>query len=427
MHLSVRTERKLIQATERSERFVLAEITAPVARHQGARPPVNLAFVLDRSGSMGGEKIRLARLAVEESIARLHEDDRFSIVVYDEHIDVVMPGSPATAESRRTALARLREIDARGSTNLAEGWLRGAGQVDDALSNEGVNRVLLLTDGLANVGITDRSELAHHAEELRKRGVSTTAFGVGNDFDEALLQAMAAAGGGHFYYIDTPASIADHITSEVGEALEVVAREVKLGVAAPKGVRVEALSPYPTTEKTGRTEIALGDLTSEEQREIVLRLEFPFGELGHEAVGIFDLADREDVLASSGVRLAWLYADQRANETQERDVAVDRAVAGIMAARARQEAVGRNRSGDFAGSLNLISGTIRDIRAFAHGDLQILALVDDLEREAPELAAPMPEMSRKVRYSQASYVLQSRSAEGKARKSASEPPARPKP
>jgi hypothetical protein len=87
--------------------------------------------------------------------------------------------------------------------------------------------------------------------ELRARGVSTTTFGVGDDFDEVLLQAMATAGGGHFYYIASAAAIQDLITSEVGETLDVVARDVVVEVAAPAGIQVESLSPYPTRERAG--------------------------------------------------------------------------------------------------------------------------------------------------------------------------------
>jgi uncharacterized protein YegL len=302
MTFHVRSDRHLVRPTHRSNRFVLVEVTAPPARAERVRPPVNLAFVLDRSGSMGGEKIRLAKQAIEEAVARLHDDDRFAIVTYDDHIDVVVPGTRATPDARRGALERLREIDARGSTNLGEGWLRGAEQVALALSQEGVNRCLLLTDGLANVGITDRDELARHAGELRTRGVSTTTFGVGADFDEVLLQAIASAGGGHFYFIATAASIRDHISSEVGETLEVVARGVTLEISAPEGVRVESLSPYPVRDGHGRTEVTLGDLTSEERVEVILRLNFPYGELGRTTGALFALSDRRPVERPPGAR-----------------------------------------------------------------------------------------------------------------------------
>ena len=270
-----RTDRRYIRTNGHSERFVLVEITAPPARKDQPRPPVNLAFVLDRSGSMAGDKIRLARAAVEASLARLHPTDRFALVTYDDQIDVVWPGSPATAEARQAALARLAEIDARGSTDLGGGWLRGCEQVASALSADGVNRCLLLTDGLANVGITDGNELTSHATELLARGVSTTTFGVGADFDEVLLSAMATAGGGNFYYISSAAQIADYVTSEVGEALEVVARDVAVELTTREDVAVESLTPYPVERHGARTVVRLGALVSEQVSQVVLRLKLP--------------------------------------------------------------------------------------------------------------------------------------------------------
>jgi Ca-activated chloride channel family protein len=413
MTFDVRPDRRLIRPTYRSNRFVLAEVTAPAARSERARPPVNLAFVLDRSGSMGGEKIRLAKQAVEEAIARLHDDDRFAIVVYDDKIDVVVPGTLATPDARRTALDRLREIDARGSTNLGEGWLRGAEQVALALSEEGVNRCLLLTDGLANVGITDRDALARHAGELRARGVSTTTFGVGEDFDEVLLQAMATAGGGHFYFIATAASIRDHITSEVGETLEVVARGVTLEITAPEGVRVESLSPYPVRDGRGRTVVLLGELSTNERVEVVLRLNFPYGEAGRTTGAMFALSDRDGVMTGEA-KLGWAYADDRANDHQERDRVVDRAVARIFAARARQEAVGRNRHGDFDGARHIVGSTARRIRDYAGRDPELRAILAELEGTVHEVAIPMMEMNRKQMYARSSYLMRSREPDGSA-------------
>ncbi|MEO8229046.1 MAG: VWA domain-containing protein [Chloroflexota bacterium] len=417
MTFTARSDRQFIRSTYRSNRFVLAQIDAPAAPRERARPPVHLAFVIDRSGSMNGEKIRLAKLAVEESLARLHDDDRFAIVVYDEVVDVVFPSTHATAEARSDALARLTEIDARGSTDLGAGWLRGCEQVALALSDEGVNRTLLLTDGLANHGITDRDELARHAAELRARGVSTTTFGVGQDFDEVLLQAMADAGGGHFYFIANAASIADYVTSEVGETLEIVARDVAVEVTAPEGVVVESLSPYPTnTSAGGRTTVILGDLVAEQRLQVVIRLNFPYGEIGDLTGALIAITDREGVLGSAGAKLAWEYADNRVNDGQDRDREVDRAVARIFAARARQEAVGYNRAGDYGGAREALSAVTRRIRDYAGRDTELREIVADLERESDRMAAPMPEMARKQAHYQASTSARMRSFDGKAMK-----------
>lgn len=403
--LRARTDRGFIRPNGRSQRFVLVDLTAPPATQARRRPPVNLAFVIDRSGSMSGQKLELAKRAVLEAIERLDDHDRFSVVAYDDEVQVVVERTTATGAARRDAIQHLRDLGPGGSTNLSGGWFAGCEQVAARQDPEAVNRVLLLTDGLANVGITDHGELAVHAGELRARGITTTTFGVGNDFDEALLQAMADAGGGHFYYIADAAQIRDHIGSEVGETLEVVARDVSIDVVAADGVAIEAISPQRTTTRGSRTAVAIGDLVADQTLEVLLRVTFPYGDLGRDVRIIVDLEGVTE-------RLVWSYADDRTNDAQPRDRVVDRAVARQFAARARQEAVQRNRGGDFIHARWALESTAARIRKYANGDADLRGLAEALVAEAQVYAAPVAEPSLKQAYFASANLARSRDAMG---------------
>jgi Ca-activated chloride channel family protein len=140
------------------------------------------------------------------------------------------------------------------------GWLRAAEQVALGQDERFINRVLLLTDGLANVGLTDPDQLDVRARELHKRGVQTTTFGVGADFDEALLERIALAGGGNFYFIEQAQQIPDFLTSELGEILQVVARDVAIMVESASGLVVRALSEAREDSRDGAWRFGLGDL-----------------------------------------------------------------------------------------------------------------------------------------------------------------------
>ena len=413
--LKARSDRRYIRSAHRSERFVLIELEAPAATQKPQRDPVNLAFVLDRSGSMSGEKLDLAKRAVETAVDRLLPTDRFSIVCYDDRIDVVVEGTSASREAKTNAIDRLRSIDARGSTDLAGGWLRGAEQVALAQVEPGVNRVLLLTDGLANVGITDPAELGKHAQELRARGVTTTTFGVGADFDEALLQSMADTGGGHFYFIENAAQIQDHIATEVGELLAVVARDTVLEITAPENLEIETLSPYAFERRGSRHHVLVGDLVAEQRLEVVLRVRFGYGTIGTEIGVLVGASDREGVLNLAGVApvgVGWEYADDRTNDGQARDRSVDRAVARLFAARVRQDAVRLNRAGDYAAAVRGLKEVAGRIAAYAGSDAELQGLVDALRADEHRWAAPAPEAARKVAFAAASYSLRSRGQQG---------------
>jgi Ca-activated chloride channel family protein len=421
---TIRPDRTLIRAHARSERFLLAEVVAPTVAPDPSRrrAPVNLAFVLDRSGSMGGQnKLGLAKQAVVEAVHRMEAEDRFSVVAYDDRLEVVIPATLASPEERRRAADRLARIDARGSTNLHGGWLTGCEQVASTLAPDGVNRVLLLTDGLANVGVTDHDELQRLAGTLRDRGITTSTFGVGTDFDETLLQGMADNGGGHFYFIGDVAQMRDHITSEVGETLEIVAREVVLELVLPEGVRVEALSPFRVEQRAGSARVYLGDMVSGQVLSVVLRVTFDFGDVGREVGIAARVTDRDDAFAVSSpavaaVTLAWRYADHAANDAQPRDRDVDRVVARLFAERARQQAVQLNRQGRFDEAGKLLDGVRRRVASYAGSDAELQRIAAELKEERPAYAAAMPEAARKRAYYAASVSLRSRSPEGQSQK-----------
>jgi Ca-activated chloride channel homolog len=415
MTFTIRPDRPLIRSTYRSNRYLLVDLVAPTARRAASREPLNTAFVLDRSGSMAGRKITLARQAIDAAIGALDGSDRFAVVAYDDRVDLVAPSAPATGPARGSASRALAAIDARGSTNLFEGWMRGCAEVAAHQGERGLARVLLMSDGLANIGVTDREELVRHAGELWRRGVATWTFGFGSDFDEDLMERLAHAGGGQSFYVEQPEQIRDHVTNAVGEALDVVARDVVLQVEAPEGVLVEPISLLRSHRAGGATIVELGDLVSDQELRLVLKVNFPFGRDG-DVMGVhISVRDRDGVLGGTAAA-RWRYAEGRANDLQPRDREVDREVARVYAARVRKEAAQLNRAGRYADADQAMRGVAKRIRGYAGDDPEMNALVRDLEQEQVQLSRPMAAPALKQMHYQSSYVERGRDMQGKARK-----------
>jgi Ca-activated chloride channel homolog len=415
MIMTVRTDRPLVRASAHSTRHALASIVAPRLERTQTRSPVNVAFVLDRSGSMGGEKIALARRAVDHALRLLRSTDRFSLVVYDSEIDVIVGSTLATPEACTSARTRLASIEARDSTDLCGGWLAGCEQLARYVEGEALGRCLLLTDGLANHGVTDRDEIVTHARELRRRGVVTSTFGVGADFDERLLQQMADAGSGHFYFIERAVQIPDLFASELGETLEVVASSVTLTIETPEPLRVEVLNQFAAVRQPGLLTIQLGDLVSGQELAVVARLEFPNGQEGTAIAATFSIHAAGGQGLAQSVEQIWTFASHAACDAQPRNQAVDEAVGEIYAARARAEAVELNRRGEFAAAERTLRGVSEKIREYAQGPV-LEQVVADLLQAAEVTSAPMSPRAMKSMHFQASSSLRNRNADGKARR-----------
>jgi Ca-activated chloride channel family protein len=365
---------------------------------------------------MDGAKLRLAKEATRKALALLGHQDRFSLVVYDDQIEVLVESTAVSAESLDLALRKLDAIEARGSTDLGTGWLRGCEQVAAHLADEAVGKCLLLTDGLANRGITDHAALCQHAEQLQKRQVVTSTFGLGADFDERLLAAMATAGGGHFYYIETAAQIADFLMSELGEMLEVVARDVRVDLVAPEAVSLRLLSEFRSERQGTRFSCFLPDLTARQEIAVVLEAGFPNGAEGETVRVECSVHDRDQKLAHAPITMAWTFADHAANDRQLRNPLVDRAVARVYAAIAQRDAVEANRRRDYAAALKVLEKTAQRIEGYAGGDAELLEIARGLRQALSEFAHAMDPVALKLRHYASHVARTSRGITGKATK-----------
>ena len=201
-----------------------------------ARPPVNLAIVIDRSGSMEGEKLARAREAALEALGRLAPDDILSVVIYDTDVQTLVPAQ--CVGNGRSIAAAIRGIRAGGSTALFGGVSQGASEVRKHIEDRRyIHRVILLSDGLANVGPQSPEELGRLGAALVKEGISVTTVGLGLGFNEDLMTRLAQRSDGNTYFVESSDDLPRIFAGELGDVLNVIARRVVVEVEFPEGVR----------------------------------------------------------------------------------------------------------------------------------------------------------------------------------------------
>ncbi|CAA9543634.1 MAG: hypothetical protein AVDCRST_MAG73-2190, partial [uncultured Thermomicrobiales bacterium] len=245
--------------------------TAPTAR----RAPVDVAFVVDRSGSMAGDKLALVKRAVDVAVALLRDEDRAALIVYDHAVETLQRLDRATPRTKAAIRLALHGVDPGGSTNLSGGWLAGCAELGGGMDDESavrVRRAILLTDGHANVGITDPGELTHHATEIRRRGVGTTTLGVGLGFDEDLLGGLAEAGGGNFRYVARADQLRAFFAEELQELLTVAATGLTVTLTLPPGVRGRLVNAFPAERVAKTITVAVGDVSAGDEVCLVFAL-----------------------------------------------------------------------------------------------------------------------------------------------------------
>ena len=253
------------------------------------RPALNIALVLDRSGSMSDEgKIDYLKRAAKLAVDRLGPKDTLSIVEYDDQITVMTP--PRHVGNLSEVKAMIDQLEPRGSTNLTGGMMRGVdeakGALDGPANAEGtITRVILMSDGLANTGITDHAEIARLVRGAKSEGIRISAMGLGRDYDEDLMQAVAENGGGRYYYIEHPTQMARVFQEELGSLFDTCARDVEIRFNGTAIVRKVDVVGYDDASGTKDTKRALEDVFSGEKRSVLLRLEIATPASGHVDLG----------------------------------------------------------------------------------------------------------------------------------------------
>lgn len=262
--------RGAIPLGETSELDLVVRIVPPTPRSPKARPPLNLALVVDRSGSMAGDELELAREAACNLVAQLQPHDHVSVVAFDDRVECLVP---STSVRDVAAIQRaLRGIEPRGSTALHAGWAEGAIQVARNFDIRAINRILLLTDGMANAGECDPAVLAREAGKLAAKGISTSTMGVGCDYHEELLNAMSRKGDGNFFHIEGSAQFETFFELEMEGLRLLEGRRVSLGIKPARGVEAWVCNRL---ERTSFGNFMLPNLLRGVPTELVIKARVP--------------------------------------------------------------------------------------------------------------------------------------------------------
>lgn len=275
---------------------VVVKIVPPELAPGAGRPQLNVGLVIDRSSSMSvKDRLTYAKAAARQLVHQLSPSDRISITVFDRTVQTLIPSTLAT--DKASIIAAIQDISTGKWTNLHAGWLEGGCQVNQHCYTNTINRVILLSDGWASAGITNTTKIVQDVNGLAASGISTTTMGVGSDYHEDLLQAMAINGDGNYYYINTPDRILATFQQEMQALVATIGSRVDLGIEVQNNVDlVEILNDLPVTPQ-GRFQ--LPNLIAGYPFSVVMRLNVPA------------LTQDTDLCV---IRLGWVNPQQRVPE-----------------------------------------------------------------------------------------------------------------
>lgn len=354
------------------------------------RRPLNVALVIDRSGSMAGAPLKYALKAAADFVDRLTADDRLSIVVYDDAVDTLLDAQLVTDKAAIRQI--IQGVRAGGLTNLSGGWLRGCELVAKHKTDKHVNRVLLLTDGQANAGITNSATLISTAGKKAEEGISTTTLGFGAHFEEDLLIGMARAAGGNFYFIQSVDDAADVFGIELDSLKAIAAQNLTVTLTPQPGVVINDVLSLARSAKDGdKLVLHLGDVYENEDKLLGLQLQLPALTAG--AHSLLHVSFRADAIRAgsiesvSGEHTVQVTAGSIDAVAAATDSGVTLELARLRIARDKERAVDMADSGKHAEAAELLKQLVADLTAKGlHEHFEIAEEIDQVNHYAQRIA-----------------------------------------
>jgi Ca-activated chloride channel family protein len=233
------------------------------------RAPLNVCVVLDRSGSMQGAKLEKAKAGAIQVVEHLSSDDFFSLVAYDSKVEVLIP--PRQAIDKERIEGRIQRIQTGGGTALYAAVERGGDLLGDDNRSKRLPRIILLSDGLANVGPSSPAEINSLGRRLARQGIPVTTIGVGDDFSEEVMSGLAEASDANYYYVKDVEKLPDIFSRELGELLALRGTDIRVDIQCPRGVRPMGFLGRPEKFENGHCVVRLNSVASGQSRYLFLR------------------------------------------------------------------------------------------------------------------------------------------------------------
>ena len=253
--------------------FVGVWVDIPEGTRAKVRAPVDLALVVDTSGSMEGAKIQAARASARTIVQRLAEGDVISVDTFSDHARTLVAPVVITPETRARVLSAIAELGTGGSTNMAEGLELAEMHVAQAPHDHPVRRIVMISDGQANVGLSSPQALGELAQRSLALGAQVTSLGVGFDYDERTLDAIAERTSGRLFHVGDPREMTATLEHEIDLLAATVADQASLEIVpAPGVVLVSVEGARIEGGPNGAVRIPLGTLYAGQHREALVRM-----------------------------------------------------------------------------------------------------------------------------------------------------------